>query len=106
LSVRIQPSKSKLLALISFWTSGAGWGVALHMSLGLGQTSSLEPVVEAALDVGVRAFAAADSVKLLVKPPGCSVPLSWPRALLCSWISCSNWYVLSYCLHECCRCEL
>jgi len=72
------------------------------MSLGLGQTASLEPVVEAALDVGARAFAADDSVK----PPGYSVSLSWPRALLCSWISCSNSYVLSYCLHECCGCEL
>jgi len=51
------------------------------MSIGLGQTASLEPVVEAALDVGVRAFAAADSVKLPVKPLGCSVSLSWPRAL-------------------------
>jgi len=59
------------------------------MSLGLGQTASLEPVVDAALDVGARAFAAADSVKLPVKPPGYSV--SRPGALLslreCSWIS-------------------
>jgi len=39
------------------------------MSLGLGQTTSLEPVVEAAVDVGVRAFAgtATDSVKLPVR---------------------------------------
>jgi hypothetical protein len=48
------------------------------MSLGLDQTASLEPVVEAAVDVGARALAGtvADSVKLLVKPPGCSVSLT------------------------------
>jgi len=42
------------------------------MSLGLGQTASLEPVVEAIVDVGVRALAgtATDSTKLPVKPPG------------------------------------
>ena len=88
------------------------WDVVPHMSLGLGQTASLEPVVEAAIDVGVRALAGieADSAKLPVKPPGYSVSLTRPRVLLplheCSWISCSNWYVLSFCLHECCRCEL
>jgi len=52
----------------------------------------------------------ADSAKLSVKPPGYSVSLTRPRVLLplheCLWISCSNWYVLSFCLHECCRCEL
>jgi len=59
------------------------------MSLGLGQTASMKHVVEAALDVGARAFAAADYVKLPVKPPGYSV--SRPRVLLslreCSRIS-------------------
>ena len=66
------------------------------MSLGLGQTASLEHVVEAAVDVGVWAFAgtAADSVKLPVKLPGYSVSLTQPGALLplheCSWVSCSN----------------
>jgi len=64
------------------------------MSLGLGQTASLEPVVEAAVDVGVRALAgiAVDSAKLPVKPPRYSVSLTRPRVLLplheCSWISC------------------
>jgi len=52
----------------------------------------------------------ADSAKLPVKPPGYSVSLTRPGVLLplheCSWVSCSNWYVLSFCLHECCRCEL
>ena len=82
------------------------------MSLGLGQTASLEPVVEAAIDVGVRALAGtvADPVKILVKPPGYSVSLTQPGVLLPlherSWISCSNIYVLSFCLHECCNCEL
>jgi len=77
------------------------------MSLGLGQTASLEPIVEAVVDVGVRAFAGttADSVK----QPGYSVSLNRPRVLLslheCSWISCSNRYVVSYCLHEWYRCE-
>jgi len=62
------------------------------MSLGLGQTASLEPVVEATVDVGVRALAGieADFVKL----PGYSVSLTRPGVLLplyeCSWISCSN----------------
>jgi len=66
------------------------------MSLGLGQIAFLEPVVEAAVDVGVRPFAgtATDSAKLLVKPPGYSVSLTRPGVLLplheCSWISCSN----------------
>jgi len=64
--------------------------------MGLGQTASLEPVVEAADDVGVRALAriGADSAKLPVKPQGHSVSLTWPGVLLplheCSWISCSN----------------
>jgi hypothetical protein len=51
--------------------------------LGLGQTASLEPVVEAAVDVGVRALAGttADSAKVLVKPPGCSVSLTWHGVL-------------------------
>jgi hypothetical protein len=42
------------------------------MSLGLGQIASLEPVVEAAIDVGVQAFVgtAADYAELPVKPPG------------------------------------
>jgi len=61
------------------------------MSLGLDQPASLEPVVEAALDVGARAFTAADPVKLPGKPPGYSASLTWPVALLslreCSWIS-------------------
>jgi len=54
------------------------------MSLGLGQTASLEPVVEAAVDIGVQAFAgtAADSMKLLVKPPGYSVSLTRSGVLL------------------------
>jgi len=45
------------------------------MSLGLGQTASLEPVVEAAIDVGVRALAgtATNPVKIPMKPPGYSV---------------------------------
>jgi len=64
------------------------------MSLGLGQTASLEPVVEDALDVGIRAFVTADSVKLPVKPPGYLVSLTRSGALLslreCSWIPCSN----------------
>ena len=66
------------------------------MSLRLGQTVSLKPVVEAAADVGVRALAgtAADSAKLPVKPLGYSVSLTQPGVLLplheCSWISCSN----------------
>jgi hypothetical protein len=66
------------------------------MSLGLGQTASLEPVVEAAVDVGVRALAgtATDPVKIPMKPPGYSVSLTRPEVLLplhkCSWISCSN----------------
>jgi len=82
------------------------------MSVGLGQIVSLEPVVEAAVNVGVRALAIieADSANLPVKPPAYSVSLTRPGVLLplheCSWISCSNWYVLSFCLHECCRCEL
>ena len=86
---------------------GAGWEAAPHMSLRLGQTVSLKPVVEAAVDVGVRALAGieADSAKLPVKPPGYSVSLTRPGVLLplheCSWISCSNWYVLSFCLHKC-----
>jgi len=75
-------------------------GVAPHMSLGLGQTASLEPVVEVVVDVGVRAFVgtAADFVKLPVKPPRYSISLTRPGALLslreCSWIPGSNWYVL------------
>ena len=66
------------------------------MSLRLGQTVSLKPVVEATVDVGVRPFAGttADSAKLPVKPPGYSVSLTRPGVLLplheCSWISCSN----------------
>jgi len=82
------------------------------MSLGLGKTASLEPVVEAAVDVGIWALAgtAADSAKLPMKPPGYSVSLTRYGVLLplheCSWISCSNLYVLSFCLHECCRYEL
>jgi len=66
------------------------------MSLRLGQTVSLKPVVEAAADVGVRALAGieVDSAKLPVKPPGYSVSLTRPGVLLplheCSWISCSN----------------
>ena len=66
------------------------------MSLGLGQTASLDPVVEAAVDVGVRSLAGttADSTKLPVKSPGYSVSLTRPEVLLplheCSWISCSN----------------
>jgi len=82
------------------------------MSLGLGQTASFEPVLKAAVDVGVWVVAgtATDSAKLPVKPPGYSASLTRPGVSLplheCSWISCSNWYVLSFCLHECCRCEL
>ena len=66
------------------------------MSLRLGQTVSLKPVVEAAADVGVRALAGieVDSAKLPVKPPGYLVSLTRPGVLLplheCSWISCSN----------------
>jgi len=66
------------------------------MSLRSGQTASLEPVVEAAVDVGVQALAGtvADSAKLPVRPPGYSVSLTRPRVLLpfqeCSWISYSN----------------
>jgi len=66
------------------------------MSLGLGQTASLEPVVEAAVDVGVRALAGikVDSAKPPVKPRGYLVSLTRPGVLLtlqeCSWISCSN----------------
>ncbi|KEH33509.1 hypothetical protein MTR_3g040830 [Medicago truncatula] len=45
----------------AFWSrqgsSRAKWEVASHMSLGLGQTASLEPVVEVVVDVGVRALA-------------------------------------------------
>jgi len=52
------------------------------MSLGLGQTAFLEPVVEATLDVGIRAFAAADSMKLSVEPPGCPVLFKLIRSLL------------------------
>jgi hypothetical protein len=82
------------------------------MSLGLGQIASLEPVAEAVVDVGVQTLAgtATDSMKLLVKPPGYSASLIWPGVLLplheCSWISCSKRYVLSFCLHEFCKCEL
>jgi len=82
------------------------------MSLGLDQTTSLEPVIETVVDVGVRALAetAVDFAKLPVKPPGYSVSLTRPGVLLpfheCSWISCSNRYVLSFCLDKCCRCEL
>ncbi len=66
------------------------------MSLGLGQAASLEPVTEAAVEVGVQAFVgtAADLGKLPGKPPGYSVSLTQPGVLLplheCSWISCSN----------------
>jgi len=66
------------------------------MSLGLSQSASLDPVVEDAVDIGVRALAgtAADNVKLPVKPLGYSVSLTRPGVLLplheCSWISCSN----------------
>jgi len=66
------------------------------MSVGLGQIVSLEPVVEAAVNVGVRALAIieADSANLPVKPPAYSVSLTRPGVLLplheCSWISCSN----------------
>jgi len=73
---------------------GAGCEAAPYISLGLGQTASLEPVVEAAIDIGVRALAgtAADSTKLPVKPPGYLVSLTRPGVLLplheCSWISC------------------
>jgi len=73
---------------------------------------SLEPVVETVVNVGVRALAgtAADSATLPVKPPGYSVSLTRSGVLLplqeCSWISYPNLYVLSFCLHECCRCEL
>jgi hypothetical protein len=77
------------------------------MSFGLGQTASLEPVVEA-VDIVVRALAG--TAKLPVKLPGYSISLTRPGVLLplreCSWISCSNRYVLSFCLHECCKCEL
>ena len=77
------------------------------MSLGLGQTASLEPVVEA-VDIGVRALDG--TAKLPVKLPGYPFFLTRPGVLLplheCSWISCSNIYVLSFCLHECCKCEL
>ena len=54
------------------------------MSLGLGQTASLEPIVEAAVDVGVRALAGieADSAKLPVKPPGYSASQTRPGVLL------------------------
>ena len=53
------------------------------MSLGLDQTASLEPVVEAAVDVGARALAGtvADSVKLPVEPPRCLVSLTQPGVL-------------------------
>ena len=56
------------------------------MSLGLGQTASLEPIVEAAIDVGVRALAGieADSAKLPVKPSEYSVSLTCPRVLFTS----------------------
>jgi len=66
------------------------------MSLGLGQTASLEPVVEVAVDVSVRTHdgTAADSAKLPMRPPGYSVSLTGLGVLLpvheYSWISCSN----------------
>jgi len=66
------------------------------MSLGLGQTASFEPVLKAAVDVGVWVVAgtATDSAKLPVKPPGYSASLTRPGVSLplheCSWISCSN----------------
>ena len=54
------------------------------MSLGLGQTASLKPVVEAVVDVGVQALAgtATDFAKLPMKLPGYSVSLTRPGALL------------------------
>jgi len=82
------------------------------MSLGLGQTAFLEPYLEVAVDVGVRALArtVADPAKLPVKPPGYSASLTRPRVLLplheCSWISCFKLICSLFCLHECCRCEL
>ena len=81
------------------------------MSLGLDQTTSLEPVIETVVDVGVRALVgtAADPAKLPVKPPG-TVSLTRPRVLLplheCSWISYFKLIHSLFCLHECCRCEL
>jgi len=65
---------------------GAGWEAAPHMSMGLGQTASLEPVIEAVVDVGVRALAGieADSAKLPMKPPGYSVSLTRPGVLFTS----------------------
>jgi len=53
---------------------------------------------------------AADFAKLPVIPTRCSVSLTRLGVLLplheCSWISRLNWYVLSFYLHECCKCEL
>jgi len=76
------------------------------MSLGLGQTASLEPVVEAAIDVGVRALAgtAANSARLPMKPPGYSVFPIRPGVFFTS----SRMFMdfLFKLLHECCRCEL
>jgi hypothetical protein len=66
------------------------------MSLGLGQTASLEPVVETTVDVGFRALArtTADPVKPPLKPPGYSVSLTRPGVLLplheCSLHECSH----------------
>ena len=56
------------------------------MSLGLGQTAFLEPYLEVAVDVGVRALAGieADSAKLPMKPPGYSVSLTRPGVLFTS----------------------
>jgi len=155
LHARIQPSKSKILASINFWTSifkerqcstswsGAPWWKAQERlgwyrtgnSLGtrggalvwrrffwsrMGSSSAY--VIGIGLNFILGACcrgcswcwcsglccswfceATSETTRVLVS-------LTRPGALLshheCSWISCSNWYVLSYCLHECCRCEL
>jgi hypothetical protein len=72
------------------------------MSLGLGQTAFLEPVVEAAVDVGVRALA-----ETMAGPTSETTRVLSPSDSAWSVvISCSDWYVHSICLHEFCRCEL
>ena len=70
-------------------------GSSLHMSLGLGQTASLEPVVEAVVGVWALAEIVADSNSYSIFLTRFGVLL--PRMLV---------DFLFNLLHECCRCEL
>jgi len=76
------------------------------MSLGLGQTASLEPVVKTVVNVGVRALAetAADSAKLTSET---TRVLSLSNTVW-SAVTSSRMFVnfLFKLLHECYRCEL